>query len=69
MPDEPKAPESVESECEDTLRVPSANIKLSADEGLRIVLDEAQLADLSNMLDQNAECSPGCISLPGGPRC
>ncbi|GGU96780.1 hypothetical protein GCM10010275_38690 [Streptomyces litmocidini] len=68
MPDEPEVPESLESECEDTLRISKANIDLS-EKGLRIVLDEEQLADLGNMLDQNSECSPGCISMPGGPRC
>ncbi|MFF1626505.1 hypothetical protein [Streptomyces sp. NPDC058272] len=68
MADEPKVPESLEPECEDTLRVPEANIHLSG-KGLRITLDENQLADLSDMLDQNSECSPGCISMPGGPRC
>jgi hypothetical protein len=68
MSDESKVPDSLEQECEDTLDVPEANIHLSS-KGLRIVLDEDQLADLGEMLDQNAECSPGCISMPGGPRC
>ncbi|MEU9082776.1 hypothetical protein [Streptomyces sp. NPDC048357] len=68
MPDEPKVPDSPEPECEDTIHVPEDNIRLTG-KGLRIVLDEALLADLSNLLDQNSECSPGCVSLPGGPRC
>ncbi|MFD4604348.1 hypothetical protein ACFWPQ_40825 [Streptomyces sp. NPDC058464] len=68
MADEPKVPESLEPECEDTLRVPEESVHLSS-KGLRIVLDEATLADLSDLLDQNSECAPGCVSLPGGPRC
>ncbi|MER5308525.1 hypothetical protein ABT034_12145 [Streptomyces sp. NPDC002773] len=61
-------PDAPETECEDTLRIPEANIEMS-DKGLRIILGEEQLSDLANLLDQNAECSPGCVSLPGGPRC
>jgi hypothetical protein len=70
MPDEPEVPESPVSEPEErpTFFVPEANVDLS-DDGLRIVLDEEQLEDLSQLLDQNSGGSPGCISMPGGPRC
>lgn len=70
MPDEPEVPESLEPDLEErpTFFVPEASIDLSG-EGMRIALDEDQLEDLSQLLDQNSGGSPGCISVPGGPRC
>jgi hypothetical protein len=70
MPDEPEVPESPVPVPEErpTFYVPEANIDLSGG-GMRISLDEDQLEDLSQLLDQNSGGSPGCISVPGGPRC
>jgi hypothetical protein len=70
MTDEPEVPESREPKHKERLTffVPEANIDVSG-EGMRIALDEDQLADLSDMMDQNSGTSPGCISAPGGPSC
>ncbi|MFF2548717.1 hypothetical protein ACFVUY_40010 [Kitasatospora sp. NPDC058063] len=69
MPDKPEVPEYPETKHERlTFFVPEANIDLSG-KGMRIALDEDQLADLSDMMDQNSGTSPGCISAPGGPSC
>ncbi|MGW2869943.1 hypothetical protein [Kitasatospora sp. NPDC001225] len=69
MSDKREVPESPKPKHERlTFFVPEANIDLSG-KGMRIALDEAQLADLSDMMDQNSGTSPGCISAPGGPSC
>jgi hypothetical protein len=69
MPDEPEVPEIDEDSVKSTLFVPETNIELTEEGGLRILLDEAALSELGELLDQNSGGSPGCISKPGWPSC